>query len=101
MDGLKKILRKVLPIAAGAAAVATGNPALAVAAYSATSAATAKKAKAPPVIAPPVAPIVQPGGLLDNLSPTDRNVVLVGGGIIGALVLAKIMSPPRRSRARA
>lgn len=86
LAGLKKILRKVAPFAAAAAAVATGQPQLAIPAATAAKAATAKKAK---YVEPPAPPV--PTGFLDNLVPGDRNALMIGGAVLGTLVLAKVM----------
>lgn len=88
--GLKKILRKIAPVAVGAAAVASGNPQLAIPAATATSSVTKKKAK----VAPPAPPVSDPG-FLANLGPADRNALLIGGGLVGALVLMKMIGGRR------
>lgn len=86
MAGLKKVLRKVGPVVAGAAAIAAGQPQLAVAAGSAVSAATKKKAKAPAYVEPPA-----PQVFLGNLAPADRNALMIGGAVVGTLVLSKLL----------
>lgn len=83
LGGLKKILRKVGPIAAGAAAVAAGQPQLAVAAGSAVSSATKKKKKAPELVE---APLPAPA-----LLPADRNVLLIGGSVLATLLVSRLL----------
>lgn len=85
LGGLKKVLRKVLPVAAGAAAVATGNPALAIPAAGAAKSVVGKKKVEPP--APPIEP--QPAGIFGNLVPADQNALVIGGVLLGGLLLAK------------
>lgn len=91
LGGLKKVLRKIAGPVAAVAAVASGNPQLAVPAYSAASAATAKKKK----LAPPVEPLPAPS-FLETLSPGDRTVLTIGGAVVGTLLLARLFSPPRK-----
>lgn len=91
MGGLKKVLRKVAGPVLAVAAVASGNPQLAVPAYQAgTAAAGKKKAK----VAAPVE-IAQPAGFLDTMPAGDRNALLIGGAVVGALLLAKLMGGRR------
>lgn len=91
LGGLKKVLRKAAAPVAAAAAVLTGNPELAVAAYQGTKSIT--RGKSQPV--EPPAPAV-PVSFLDRLAPADRNVLLIGGTVIGTLILARLVG--RRGR---
>ncbi len=95
MAGLKKVFRKIAGPVAAAAAIATGNPQLAVAAYSAGSAATKKKPKYVD-LAPPVE--IPPPGLFSNLPQADRNALLIGGTAVATLLAAKLIL--RKGKAR-
>ena len=95
MGGLKKVLRKVAGPALAVAAVASGNPQLAVPAYQAGSSAAGKKKKKSAAVAPPVEPN-QPAGWLDTLPNGDRNALLIGGAVVGTLVLSKLLTGRRR-----
>jgi hypothetical protein len=86
MGGLKKVLRKVGPLVAAGAAIAAGQPQLAVAAAGTVSAATKKK----PKIQPPVEAIA-PAGILGDLPQADRNFLLIGGAVVGTLLLTKLI----------
>lgn len=86
LGGLKKVLRKAAGPVLAVAAVASGNPQLALPAYQAGSAATKKK----PKVQAPVQP-VEPPGLLDNLAPADRQVLLIGGAVVGTLLVSKLL----------
>lgn len=90
--GLKKVLRKVAGPVLAAGAIASGNPQLAVAGYSlGKSAAGKKKAK----LQPPVE-AVPPPGFLDQLTPADRTAVYLAGGLVGSLVLVKLLRGGKR-----
>lgn len=91
MGGLKKVLRKAAGPILAAGAVAAGQPQLAVAAYSAGSAATKKKAK----VAAPVEPLPA-ASWWDLLPAGDRNALLIGGAVVGTLLLSKLVAGGRR-----
>lgn len=93
MGGLKKLFRKVGPLAAAAAAVAVGQPELAVTAAQVTKQA-AGKGKAPALVEPPVQDL-PPAGFWANLAPADRQVLTIGGALLGGLVLARLFSGRR------
>lgn len=86
------------PIAA-AAAVAAGQPELASAAYAAGSAVSAKKPSAP-TVQPPLAvgPGTQGGfvAAYETLPPADKEIITIGGAVLGALLLARILAPGGR-----
>ena len=92
LGGLKKLLRKAAGPALAVAAVASGQPQLAVPAFQAGKAATKKKAKG---IEAPVEPI-QPVGFFDQLVPADRNALVIGGTIVGTLLVSKLLFSGRR-----
>lgn len=86
------------PEVAAVAAVATGNPELAIPAAQAASAAGGGKPN-PPKVAAPAA--VQPQGITaayQALTPLDREVVVIGGAVLGAVVLSRVLFPPRYGR---
>ncbi len=89
LAGLKKVFRKIAGPVAAAAAIAAGQPQLAVAAYSVGKSATAKKPKyvAPPVEIPPP----QSAGLFSSLPQADRNALLIGGTAVATLLAAKLL----------
>lgn len=87
LGGLKKVLRKIAGPVAAIAAVASGNPQLAVPAYSAASAATAKKKKTAVAVIDPAPPVTP--GLFSTLTTADRNALLIGGGVLAAILLLK------------
>jgi hypothetical protein len=93
MGGLKKILRKIAPVIGAGAAIAAGQPQLAVAAASGASSLTKKKKKG--VVEAPVV-IPQPAGFLDNMLPADRNALLIGGAVVGTLLVAKVVWGAKR-----
>lgn len=97
---LSEILHKAGGPVAAVAAVAAGQPELAVAAYQAGNSLTAKKPSQPQaVVAAPVA-IGQNGfvGAYESLTPVDREIVLVGGAVVGAAVLYKLLFAPSGRR---
>lgn len=87
------------PIAA-VAAVALGQPELVPAALAAGNAASAKKPPQPQLVAAPTA--LQPGqaggfiGAYESLPQVDREIVVVGGAVLGAILLAKVLAPRGR-----
>jgi hypothetical protein len=92
MGGLKKILRKAAGPILAVAAVASGNPQLAVPAFQAgKSAAGKKKAK----LEAPVEPLPAPGWF-DTLTTGDRNALMIGGAVVGTLLLSKVLAGGKR-----
>lgn len=92
---------KAGPEIAAVAAVATGNPELAIPAAQAASAAGGGKPNPPKVIAAPVAIAPPANGFLQafqTLAPLDRQLVVAGGVVLGAAALSRLLFPPRYGR---
>ena len=92
MAGLKKVLRKVAGPVLAVAAVAAGQPQLAIPAFQAGKAATAKK---PKIVEAPVEP-VPPPTFWDTLTTADRNALMIGGAVVGTLLVSKLLTGGRR-----
>jgi hypothetical protein len=89
------------PEVAAAVAVASGNPELALPAAQAASAAGGGKPNPPKAVAAPVALQAPPQGIgaaYQALTPLDREIVVVGGVVLGAVVLSRVLFPPRYGR---
>jgi hypothetical protein len=91
------------PTVAAVAAVATGNPELAIPASQAAAATIKPKKPAPPPapVAAPTAIGPAPGGggflqAYQGLSQADKEVVVVGGAVLGSVVLYKALFGGRR-----
>ena len=86
-----QIWRAAGPEIAAAAAIASGNPELAVPASQAAAATIKPKTPSAPV-APPV-PVTPPGFLAAyrSLPPADREVLTVGGAVLGSVILYKLL----------
>lgn len=82
------------PEIAAVAAVATGNPELAIPAAQAAAAAGGGKPNPPKAVQPVQAVQAPPqgfGAAFASLTPLDREIVVVGGAVLGAVVLGKIL----------
>lgn len=89
------------PEIAAAAAVATGNPELAIPAAQAAAAAGGGKPNPPKAVAAPLAVAPPANGFLQafrTLTPLDRQIVVVGGVMLGAVTLSRLLFPPRYGR---
>lgn len=91
MSWFSQAWRSAGPTIAAVAAVASGNPELAIPASQAAAATIKpKKPAAPPVPIAPPAPAVLPG-FWANLAPADQHVILYGGTAIGTLLAARLL----------
>lgn len=98
---LSEAWHKAGPEIAAVAAVATGNPELAIPAAQAAAAAGGGKPNPPKAIAAPVVVVPPQGGFLQAfqvLTPLDREIVVVGGVLLGAVTLSRLLFPPRYGR---
>lgn len=91
---------KAGPTIAAVAAVAAGQPELAIPASQAAAATIKKPSPPPPVVAPPVAlPAPASGGFLaayQSLTPADKEVVVIGGGVLALVALIRFVAPSGR-----
>lgn len=92
---------KAGPEIAAIAAVATGNPELAIPAAQAASAAGGGKPNPPKAVVAPLAIAPPANGFLQafqTLTPLDRQIVVVGGVMLGAVTLSRLLFPSRYGR---
>lgn len=92
-----QIWRAAGPEIAAIAAVASGNPQLAIPASQA-AAATIKPKKPPAPLQPPLAvgPGAQGGGFVaayQGLPQGDKNAIMIGGTVLGAVLLSRLLAP--------
>lgn len=99
MSWFSSFWNKAGPTVAAVAAVAVGQPELAIPASQA-AAATIKKPKAPAPVQAPLA--VGPGtsagfvAAYDGLPAVDKEIVVIGGAVVGVALLFRLLAPRGR-----